>query len=116
MKKTIITLMAAALLIPLSTLAQNAPGEGPFCPQGRGMGQGPGMACQHGPGPTGPGCGMMGMRGPGFGDDHPPLGHILMMADELGLSEQQRGQLKQKLPKKHPLFPSPASKNACTLS
>jgi Spy/CpxP family protein refolding chaperone len=95
MKKGIITLMAVALLIPLATFAQPGPGDGPFCPQGRGMGQGPGMARQHGPGSMGQGRHMKGRGGRGFGDDQPQLGRILMMADELGLSEQQRGQLRQ---------------------
>ena len=94
MKKTIITIMAAALLIPLTALAQNAPGDGPLCPQGRGMGQGPGMGCQHGSGPMGPGHCCKG-DGPGFDNCRPPLERILMLADELGLTEQQRGQLRQ---------------------
>jgi Spy/CpxP family protein refolding chaperone len=78
MKKAIITLMAVALLIPLATFAQPGPGDGPFCPQGRGMGQGHGR-----------------MGGPGFGCGQPPLGRIFMLADELGLNEEQRNQLKQ---------------------
>lgn len=90
MKKGIFVLMAVALLIPLAATAQPGPGDGPSCPKGHEMGQG--QACQHGPGPMGPGCGM---RGPGFNDDQAPLGRILMMADELGLSEQQRNQLKK---------------------
>lgn len=92
MKKGIITLMAVALLIPLATLAQPGPGDGPFCPKGHGMEQG--QACQHGPGPMGPGHCSMG--GPGFGDDdQPPLERLVMLADELGLNEQQREQLKK---------------------
>jgi len=95
MKKGIITLMAVALLIPLATFAQPGPSDEPFCPKGHGMGQGPGQACQHGPGPMGPGNCCKG-GGPGFGDDgQPPLERLLILADELGLNEQQREQLKK---------------------
>ena len=95
MRKGIITLAAVALLIPLATSAQPGPGDGPFCPKGHGMEQGPGQACQHGPGPMGPGRCCMG-GGQGFGDDgQPPLERLLMLADELGLNEQQREQFKK---------------------
>jgi len=93
MKKGMFVLMAIALLIPLAATAQPGPGDGPSCPKGHEMGQG--QACQHGPGPIGPGHCCKG-GGPGFGDDdQPPLGRLLMLADELGLNEQQRDQLKQ---------------------
>jgi len=89
MKKGILILAAAVLLLPLAALAQPAPGDGPFCPQGRGMGRGPGQFCPQGHGPMG--AGHRGMRG----DDGPGIGHLLQVADEIGLTEQQRDQLKK---------------------
>jgi Spy/CpxP family protein refolding chaperone len=86
MKKGILILVAAVLLLPLAALAQPAQGDEPLCPQGRGMGQGPGHFC-HGP----MGAGHRGIRG----DDEPGIGYLLQVADEIGLTEQQREQLKK---------------------
>jgi len=88
MKKGILILAAAVLLLPLAALAQPAPGDGPFCPQGRGMGWGPGQFCQPGYRPMG-----FGYRGL-LGDGEPGIGRLLWVADEIGLTEQQRDQLK----------------------
>jgi Spy/CpxP family protein refolding chaperone len=54
-------------------------GDGPFCPQGR---------ADMGPGGPGMGHGR-------FGNDGPGIGHFLAMADELGLTDQQREQFKK---------------------
>jgi Spy/CpxP family protein refolding chaperone len=91
MKKGIITLMAVALLLPLTVLAQPGPGNGSACPQGRGMGMGDGPFCPQGRADMGQGGRGFGRRGgDGFG-----LGAIMMMADELALTDAQRDQLKK---------------------
>ncbi|MEW5794906.1 MAG: Spy/CpxP family protein refolding chaperone [Candidatus Zixiibacteriota bacterium] len=86
MKKQLFAIAAVALLLPLAAFAQPGSGDGPFCPQGRGMGQGPGQCCMGG---------GMHRGGPMGDDDHPGIGHLIGLADELGLSEQQRDQLKK---------------------
>ena len=85
MRKTIITMLAAAFLLPLTLTAQSDPGNGPGCMPGHGMGMGdrPFLPDRHnhmeqGEGPEGRG-----------------IGQIMMMADELGLTEQQRDQIKK---------------------
>jgi Spy/CpxP family protein refolding chaperone len=80
MRRVIIALMAAALLLPLAALAQMGHGGGAGCGQGRGMGMGDR--------PDGPGMGKCGGDGPG-------IGHFLQMAEQLGLTDQQREQFKK---------------------
>lgn len=81
MKKGIITLMAVALLAPLTLVAQPGSGGQAFCPDGpRWMGQGhPGLD----------GRGMWQRdRGPG-------IGHLLMVGGKIGLTDEQEDQLEQ---------------------
>jgi len=81
MKKGIITLVAFALLTPLTLVAQPGPGGQAFCPDGpRWMGQRHhGMYCDQ----------------PGRGDRGPGIGRLLMAADEIGLTDEQEDQLEQ---------------------
>jgi Spy/CpxP family protein refolding chaperone len=85
MKKVIITLVAAAFLLPLTLAAQPGTGKGPGCPPGGGMGMGdrPFMPDRHN---------HMAM---GDGPDGPGIGGIMKMADELQLSDAQREQFKK---------------------
>jgi Spy/CpxP family protein refolding chaperone len=74
MRKILMATMALALVLPLAVSAQ--PGPGPDCPDGpRFMGRGDG--------PHGEGRGR------------PVTHHLLRMADDIGLTEDQQEQLKQ---------------------
>ena len=91
MKKGIIALVALAFLVPLAAIAQDEPDPEAVGPQGHGM-MGPGQTCM-GYKPMGQCC--MGGDRERRGGDRAGIERILMAADEIGLSEQQRDQLKK---------------------
>jgi Spy/CpxP family protein refolding chaperone len=90
MKKTLITLIALALMLPVAVSAQGGPrdGSGPFCGDNPRMMGGP-QCGMHGGGQH-----MMG-GGPGGMMGHPGMGMMMKFADELGLNDQQRAQIKK---------------------
>lgn len=93
MKKGIIALVALALLVPLAAIAQEGPDPEAVGSQGHGM-MGPGMG-RMGHGPMGPGQCCMGGDREGRGGDRPGIERLMMLADKIGLTEQQRDQLKK---------------------
>ncbi len=90
MRRSIITLIAVAFLLPLTLSAQPGPGPEPGRPMGHGMmlGEGAPMPDRHNHMERGMGGGCEGEGGPG-------IAQMMKMADELGLTDQQREQLKK---------------------
>jgi Spy/CpxP family protein refolding chaperone len=96
MKRLMMTVIAVALLAPLTLMAQDAPPDKPFGGKGHGqmMGQGHGQMMGQGHGnPHGGDCGSMGERR-GMKRRGGGIRHLLMMADKIGLTDEQRDQLK----------------------
>ena len=93
MKKTIIVITAILMALPLSLMAQGGPvcdGTGPGPGGGQGMGMRACMPGQGGPGMPGGGPGRMGGRHDGAG-----IARLLAVADEIGLTDQQKTDLKK---------------------
>jgi len=91
MRKGIITLIALALMAPVTLMAQGGPPDKPFHPQGYGPGQymmGQGYrglhGCDFGP--------MAGWRG--MGQQVGGISRILMIGDMIDLTDDQRDRLK----------------------
>ncbi len=90
MKKMILTVMALALLAPLTLMAQDTSPDRTFCPQGKGYGN----AMKQGHhGLRGGDCGPTDGRG-GKGRRGGGIGRLLMMGDKIDLTDAQRDQLK----------------------
>jgi len=92
MRKGIITLIALALLMPVTLMAQGGPPDKPFYPQGQGPGQY--MMGQGHRGHHGGGFGPMADR-PGMGHHGGGIGLLLMVGDKIDLTDQQRDRLKE---------------------
>jgi Spy/CpxP family protein refolding chaperone len=90
MRNRIITLMALILMAPLTMAQMGQPGPGGEfdCPMGggRGPGMGQGGAGHHG---------MMNCDGPMQGRRGGGIGRLMMVADEIGLTDEQKDQLLQ---------------------